>query len=279
MPVTLAYDLLGTAERRDRQVALQPSSPTWRRSDGGRATGRAGIESHRLASGLHLCARRRAARLARGRSNKHRVELVPYGPTGIGRLVPPDPTGAITAYTYGPYGEPQSWAGSRFRYTGQMAIPEAQLYHYRARVYDPMMGRFLQTDPARYSDGPNIYAYTHGDPVNGSDPSGLGYQNDNGGQVQCNDDGMLYGCRRVQRVVRGFWMAQRPSGVAGNLDTARAFPLETQPRSNTMIPMRSTPQTRQERQTTWPLACLRTGRPRLGQLPIRPTIPQISQST
>jgi RHS repeat-associated protein len=50
-----------------------------------------------------------------------------------------------------------------------MAIPQAQLYHYRARAYDPMMGRFLQTDPIRYDDGPNIYAYVHGDPVNGSE--------------------------------------------------------------------------------------------------------------
>jgi RHS repeat-associated protein len=84
-----------------------------------------------------------------------------------------DALSAVTAYTYGPYGEPQSWAGSRFRYTGQMAIPEAQLYHYRARAYDPMMGRFLQTDPIRYGDGGNIYAYTHGDPVNGTDPTGF----------------------------------------------------------------------------------------------------------
>ena len=80
--------------------------------------------------------------------------------------------GAVTAYTYGPYGEPQTWAGSRFRYTGQMALPEAQLYHYRARAYDPMLGRFLQTDPIGYGDGPNVYAYVHGDPVNGTDPKG-----------------------------------------------------------------------------------------------------------
>jgi RHS repeat-associated protein len=26
-------------------------------------------------------------------------------------------------------------------------IPEAGLYYYKARVYDPMYGRFLQTDP------------------------------------------------------------------------------------------------------------------------------------
>jgi RHS repeat-associated protein len=83
-----------------------------------------------------------------------------------------DASGVMTPMTYGPYGEPQSWAGSRFRYTGQMAIPEAQLYHYRARAYDPVMGRFLQTDPIGYGDGPNIYAYVKGDPVNGTDPSG-----------------------------------------------------------------------------------------------------------
>jgi RHS repeat-associated protein len=83
-----------------------------------------------------------------------------------------DASGVMTPMTYGPYGEPQSWAGSRFRYTGQMAIPEAQLYHYRARAYDPVMGRFLQTDPIGYGDGPNMYAYVGGNPVNATDPTG-----------------------------------------------------------------------------------------------------------
>lgn len=83
-----------------------------------------------------------------------------------------DAAGAATLYTYGPYGEPQDWQGSRFRYTGQIALPQAQLYHYKARVYDPMMGRFLQTDPIGQEDDLHLYAYVKGDAVNKSDPTG-----------------------------------------------------------------------------------------------------------
>jgi RHS repeat-associated protein len=62
---------------------------------------------------------------------------------------------------------------SRFQYTGQYWLGDANLHYYRARVYDPKLGRFLQPDPIGYGGGMNLYAYVRGDPVNLTDPLGL----------------------------------------------------------------------------------------------------------
>ncbi|HTU65579.1 MAG TPA: RHS repeat-associated core domain-containing protein [Steroidobacteraceae bacterium] len=89
-----------------------------------------------------------------------------------------DSTGAVTSatqYTYDAYGVPNAWPGSRFRYTGQIALNDAtnvKLYYYKARVYDPTIGRFIQTDPVGTKDDQNLYAYVGNDPTNSTDPEG-----------------------------------------------------------------------------------------------------------
>jgi len=75
--------------------------------------------------------------------------------------------------TYDEYGIPGATNFGRFQYTGQAWIPEANVYHYKARAYSPVLGRFLQTDPIGYEAGMNMYAYVGGDPVNFRDPLGL----------------------------------------------------------------------------------------------------------
>ncbi|MCW5723375.1 MAG: RHS repeat-associated core domain-containing protein [Maricaulaceae bacterium] len=96
--------------------------------------------------------------------------------------------GSRTAqYVYTPFGveEPYSASGQPFRYTGQRRDGETGLYYYRARYYDPALGRFLQTDPVLYADQMNLYAYVGNNPLMFTDPSGMNGCITVGGQRFC----------------------------------------------------------------------------------------------
>jgi type VI secretion system secreted protein VgrG len=86
-------------------------------------------------------------------------------------------TGAVTrTYTYDSFGRIVAQTGALanpYTYTGRELDPESGLYYYRARYYDPTLGRFLQQDPIRFLGGINFYSYVENDPLSFRDPWGL----------------------------------------------------------------------------------------------------------
>ena len=64
--------------------------------------------------------------------------------------------------------------------------PWLGLYYYKARMYSPVLGRFLQTDPIGTKDDLNLYAYVKNNPVNFTDPTGLLAKTLSGGNFAIN---------------------------------------------------------------------------------------------
>ncbi len=76
----------------------------------------------------------------------------------------------VERYAYSAYGVPLifdaagttprsvSSYNNRYMYTGREWDPVIVQYHYRARMYDPALGRFCSRDPIGYVDGANLFA-------------------------------------------------------------------------------------------------------------------------
>ena len=88
-----------------------------------------------------------------------------------------DSVGAVVqAYVYESFGQIVEDFGALenpYTYTGREFDLESNLYHYRARAYDPQTGRFLQQDPIGLNGGINPYVYVKNNPINTFDPLGL----------------------------------------------------------------------------------------------------------
>ncbi len=95
-----------------------------------------------------------------------------------------DKTGAfVQDVLYQPFGEaastgsqPGSATYSREQWNGGDALEVFGLAHLGARLYDPVIGRFLSRDPLvvlRTAASTNPYAFAMNDPVNRADPTGI----------------------------------------------------------------------------------------------------------
>jgi len=80
------------------------------------------------------------------------------------------------SYQYSVYGQVAASDPNHpnpYMFTGRRFDIETGLYYYRARYYNPHIGRFMQTDPVGYDDGINWYLYCGNNPLGMTDPSGL----------------------------------------------------------------------------------------------------------
>src|SRR6266545_3659259 len=124
------------------------------------------MQLHRL-----LSARSRACaasqiddnRLAFGSLWKDAKEWHKYDAFGAVRILAPNGTERAT-----------SLYKNRFLFTGREYAATFGFYEYRARAYNPTLGRFMSEDPKGFDAGDyNLFRYCHNDPLDRTDPMGL----------------------------------------------------------------------------------------------------------
>ena len=103
--------------------------------------------------------------------------------TGTSLYFVSDHLGSTTALTnasgnvverinYEAFGAHNQSSSTRYTYTGREDDETTGLMHYRARWYDPAMGRFVSEDPIGLAGGINLYRYVDNNPTNFVDPTG-----------------------------------------------------------------------------------------------------------
>jgi RHS repeat-associated protein len=129
---------------------------------------------------VRLCAFLASLLFAAGANGAERVTYVHFDALGSPVAATNEQGNIVWRETYQPYGErirkESTSAGNTRWYTGHPEDPETGLLYAGARYYDPVIGRFMATDPAAVTEkNPhsfNRYAYGNNNPYRYVDPNG-----------------------------------------------------------------------------------------------------------
>ncbi|MBI5346976.1 MAG: RHS repeat-associated core domain-containing protein [Chlamydiae bacterium] len=95
----------------------------------------------------------------------------------IRRLIDLDSKTITSHYDFTAFGEEQRansdpTSFNPWRFASKRFDPELGLIYFGKRYYDPLLGRWLTTDPAGFVDGANLYQYVFNNPFRYRDPDG-----------------------------------------------------------------------------------------------------------
>lgn len=180
---SFTYDSLGRRVQSSIQLGSNPAQTVQYVYEGAQALGeiRSGNLSHRLITGLGLdetIARVALASSGTGAADtaRSRQFLTDALNSVMAQMNAATSGGLANSYAYSPYGQsstvgPDSTANP-IQYTSR-ENDQTGLLFYRARYYDPVMKRFISSDPIGLAGGMNMYGYVGGDPISLTDPLGL----------------------------------------------------------------------------------------------------------
>jgi len=140
---------------------------------------RDGKISHRLLTGLSLDETIARLALTPAGSNDaagSRLYLTDALNSVIAQLNDDAQATLANSYAYSPFGESQvigiDGTGNPVQYTSRENDGTGLMF-YRARYYDPVLKRFVSTDPIGLRGGMNGFVYVEGNPLSYVDPEGL----------------------------------------------------------------------------------------------------------
>jgi RHS repeat-associated protein len=179
---SFTYDSLGRRVQSSIQLGTNPAQTVQYVYEGAQALGeiRSGQLSHRLITGLGLdetIARVALVSSGTGAADpaRSRQFLTDALNSVIAQHNAATSGGLANSYAYSPYGQSSTVGpdatNNPIQYTSR-ENDQTGLLFYRARYYDPVMKRFISSDPIGLAGGMNMFAYVNGNPVSLTDPTG-----------------------------------------------------------------------------------------------------------